>query len=287
MRNTQPVLYLMVGFAVLTLGGTALGEVVRWDDHPDGRTHCYELVNDDPTYWEDAVEKAASREHPNYPGLFGYLATITSEQENQFINDNLLGEDAAMWLGGFWVGPGDDQWTWSTTDEPWDYTNWYEPEEPSSPGAETYLMIWGTGVRRGFWNDEDYQPDNFYIVEWEIPEPTEVAIDIKPGSYPNAINLGSHGVVPVAILSSACFDATEVDAGTVNLGGAGVAVRGRGNRLLAHEEDVDGDGLLDLVVQVETENLDPGQLQDGFAILTGSTVGGDGFVGRDEITIVP
>ena len=35
-----------------------------------------------------------------------------------------------------------------------------------------------------------------------------VAIDIKPGSYPNSINLKSNGKVPVAILSSPTFDAT-------------------------------------------------------------------------------
>ena len=38
--------------------------------------------------------------------------------------------------------------------------------------------------------------------------PTEVEIDIKPGSWPNAINPGSNGVIPVAILSSPEFDAT-------------------------------------------------------------------------------
>jgi hypothetical protein len=118
-------------------------------------------------------------------------------------------------------------------------------------------------------------------------EPTPIDIDIKPGSYPNTINLGSNGVVPVAILSSASFDATQVDADTVDLAGAGVAVRGKGNNTLAHEEDVNGDGLMDLVVQVETENLDPGTFQDGGAVLQvkdGETVL---YEGSDEITIVP
>ncbi|HUU96658.1 MAG TPA: choice-of-anchor Q domain-containing protein, partial [Phycisphaerae bacterium] len=114
-----------------------------------------------------------------------------------------------------------------------------------------------------------------------------VDIDVKPGSYPNAINLGSQGVVPVAILSSAEFDALDADPATVALSGAGVAVRGRGDRLMAHEQDVNDDGLVDLVVQVETENLDPDTFQDGYAILTGRTYGGLAFLGLDEITIVP
>jgi len=114
-----------------------------------------------------------------------------------------------------------------------------------------------------------------------------VTIDIKPGSYPNCINLGSNGVVPVAILSDTDFDATMVDAETVSLAGADVAVRGKGSKYLAHQEDVNEDGLIDLVVQVETENLDPEQLQDGYAIVSGSTSDGIAFEGQDEISIVP
>lgn len=123
-----------------------------------------------------------------------------------------------------------------------------------------------------------------------VTGPRIVDIDIKPGSYPNAIKLGSHGVIPVAIFSSMDFDdfdATLVDADTVELAGAGVAVRGKGNKYMAHEEDVDGDGWLDLVVQVETENLDPGLFADGLVLLTGMTFSGQEFEGWDEIIIVP
>jgi hypothetical protein len=123
------------------------------------------------------------------------------------------------------------------------------------------------------------------IVETTIL-PIQVAIDIKPGSDPNAINLGSNGVIPVAILSAPGFDATQVDPATVSLAGSGVAVRGKG-KALASEEDVNRDGLLDLVVRVETENLDPAAFEDGQAILTASTFAGQQIQGADEITIVP
>jgi hypothetical protein len=113
-------------------------------------------------------------------------------------------------------------------------------------------------------------------------EPTPVTIDIKPGSYPNSINLGSHGLVPVAILSR-----TDVDPDTVNFAGAGVAVRGNGKKELAHVEDVNGDGVLDLVLQIETQNLDPGAFQNGTAYLTGRTYDDVDIEGSDEITIVP
>jgi hypothetical protein len=73
----------------------------------------------------------------------------------------------------------------------------------------------------------------------------------------------------------------------VLLAGASVAIRGKAEHLLAHEEDVNGDGLLDLYVQVETENLNPDEFQDGYAYLTGETYDGVKVIGCDEITIVP
>ena len=119
------------------------------------------------------------------------------------------------------------------------------------------------------------------------PETIIVDIDIKPGCTPNAINLGSNGVIPVAILSTPDFDATTVNPDTVSLAGSGVAVRGKGNKSLTSQDDVNGDGLLDMIVKVETENLDPDTFQDGHAILTGLTTDGIEFTGSDSITIVP
>jgi len=117
-------------------------------------------------------------------------------------------------------------------------------------------------------------------------ELTPVGIDIKPGSDDNTINLGSFGVIPVAILSSPDFDATTVDPETVTLAGAEVAIRGNGNKYLVNQEDVNGDGLIDLVCKIETENLEPAIFQNGGAFLTG-IANGVGIEGFDLITIVP
>jgi hypothetical protein len=131
-------------------------------------------------------------------------------------------------------------------------------------------------------------PPEASVLMQAVAEPVLlVEIDIKPGSYPNAINLDSYGLIPVAILSVEQFDATTVNPDTVELAGSGVTVRGKGNKYMAHEEDVNGDDLVDLVVQVGTANLDPGSFQDGYAILTGSTYDGQAIEGVDEITIVP
>ena len=136
---------------------------------------------------------------------------------------------------------------------------------------------------------EDLIPDTVYdgprlvITLGPIP----VDIDIKPGSDPNSINLSSAGVVPVAILSSAEFDAvTEVDRDTIALAGATVRMVGKSNKLLCHEKDVNDDGLDDLVCQVMTAGfmIEPG---DSSAVLEAMTLDGEGIRGEDSVRIVP
>ena len=83
----------------------------------------------------------------------------------------------------------------------------------------------------------------------------QVTIDIKPGSDPNSINLCTMGVVPVAILSTATFDATDVDPGSLTLADAGVKMVGKSNKELCRFEDVDDDGDIDLVCKFTTVDL--------------------------------
>lgn len=113
-----------------------------------------------------------------------------------------------------------------------------------------------------------------------------VNIDIKPGSFPNSINLGSAGVVPVAILSSAAFDATQVDPASVSLAGAKVRLIGRGSQYACSSADVNGDVYPDLVCHVVTAQfmIEPG---DSIAVLEAETFSGQRIRGEDSIRIVP
>jgi hypothetical protein len=117
------------------------------------------------------------------------------------------------------------------------------------------------------------------------PESSTVQIDIKPGIFPNSINLGSNGVVPVAILSTLTFDARTVNPTTVLLAGAQVKVKGKGTPM-ASFQDVNGDGIMDLVVHVSTDafELSAGDTQ---AFLEGKTFGGAQVIGSDSVRIVP
>lgn len=87
------------------------------------------------------------------------------------------------------------------------------------------------------------------------PDETEVQIDIKPGSFDNAINLSAAGSLPMAILSSSTFDATTVDSETIKLAGAGVRVVGKGNKLLCNYVDVNNDGLIDIKCNIENQAM--------------------------------
>jgi len=116
----------------------------------------------------------------------------------------------------------------------------------------------------------------------------EVAIDIKPGSDPNAINPNSRGVIPVAILTTSIapcdvlnFDATTVDPLSVKFGpGQATESHGKG-----HIEDADGDGDLDLVLHFKTQQSGI-QCGDTEASLVGTTFGGQEIAGTDAIQTV-
>jgi hypothetical protein len=112
-----------------------------------------------------------------------------------------------------------------------------------------------------------------------------VLIDIKPGSDPNVINLGSKGNVPVAIFSTPDFDAASVDPATVTLAGAHIKLKRKGTPMV-NFEDVNGDSLPDVVVHIDTPALQLSET-DTEASLEGKTYDGTPFRGVDTVRIAP
>jgi concanavalin A-like lectin/glucanase superfamily protein len=114
-----------------------------------------------------------------------------------------------------------------------------------------------------------------------------VSIEIKPpATAPVPINQSASGVIPVAILSSATFDATQVDPASVSLAGARVKMIGKSSKYSCSIQDVNGDGLNDLLCQVSTAQfmIEPG---DSTAELEAQTFSGQPIQGQEAITIVP
>lgn len=87
----------------------------------------------------------------------------------------------------------------------------------------------------------------------------QVGIDITPTRSPNPINLGKGGLLPVALLSTATFDATGADPSRIVLGDevgtdSPVARQNKG-AYQAKVEDVNRDGRPDLMVMFEVSKL--------------------------------
>ena len=108
-------------------------------------------------------------------------------------------------------------------------------------------------------------------------------LDIRPGDNPNSINPRSRGTIPVAILSTADFDAPfQVDESSLTFGSIG---NEDSLDFCAGSEDVNTDGLLDLVCHFDTQatGFQPG---DTAGILMGKTIDGTPIQGGDAVRIV-
>lgn len=113
----------------------------------------------------------------------------------------------------------------------------------------------------------------------KILDQLTVDVDVKPGSFPNSVNPGSKGMIPVALLSTSGFDATNADQATLRFGpgAAGIA------HSSAHPKDVDDDGDIDLVLHFRTRETGIA-CGDETVRLTGETASGQQFEGEDAIT---
>ena len=122
-----------------------------------------------------------------------------------------------------------------------------------------------------------------------------VTIDITPAQSPNSVNLGNVGLLPVAVLSTATFDATKLDPATVVLGDATgsdtpVATRTNG-RWYASSEDVNGDRRRDLVLHFRV----PALVGNGDLTLASTSLVLSGFLddgctnvrGSDAVRVLP
>jgi hypothetical protein len=177
--------------------------------------------------------------------------------------------------------------------------DWYIAVSPDLP--EAIVTVYGTefggdgdfsvpgevhfsgGTLTGQYEDGSTINLKFYsntpiYLQSPVSEAADVMIDIKPGSNPNSINLNSKGVVPVAVLTTADFDAGTVDPITVQFAGA--------SPIRWTVEDVDEDGDLDMLFHFRTQDLNLDKTSTE-ATLTGDTTSNEQITATDEVRIVP
>lgn len=279
MKRMIRILIILIAFVAVSVESVSAAQVLN-----AANGHTYEMVSCGSITF-DAAKIAASEKTLEGFDCYGHLATISSAEENTFII-NAFDGISQKWIGAYQDSPVDKEtgWQW-VTGEPWSYTNW-DAGEPnnflySAYGYEDTLTY---ANEYGIWNDAPHgwlYSNGGYIVEYDG---RQILIDIKPGSFPNSINSDSKGVIPVAILTTDDFDASAVDPFSVTLEGMEVQVKGKSGNA-GSMEDVDGDGDLDLVVQI----VDDGTLVlgDSTATLTALTHEGGQVFGIDAISIVP
>jgi hypothetical protein len=164
---TLVVLLFVFGFA------TNLQAIpVQWSVEDGGNGHWYEEIDTLMT-WNDAEIYAES--------LDGYLATVTSQAENDFLWDTMIAPNISKFsiLGGFPMLGGfqspstpepDTGWQWVTGEE-WKYTNWGIGQPDDAWGGQDYLSFWENNT----WDDNYLNSLNFPSIV-EIPEPATLLL---------------------------------------------------------------------------------------------------------------
>jgi hypothetical protein len=155
---------------------------------------------------------------------------------------------------------------------------------PSENGANDVSLTLASWSHNHAFTDQAVKIafDNVIVNEGQLICPKKrVSIDIKPGSFPNSINPRSRGVIPVAILTTATFDATTVDPTTVFFGKTGTEAA----PVHFAFEDVDQDGDTDMILHFNTQDTGI-QCGDTSASLTGETFSGQALEGSDSIKTV-
>lgn len=127
--------------------------------------HYYELINNNLT-WGDARNTAAGM---SYNGMQGHLATITSQDEHNFIINEWTNLEADF---QFWIGGTDEasegNWQW-ITGEIWSDTFWNDGEPNNSGDGENCLAY--KNVESLGWNDATCDELFSYLVEYELNVP--------------------------------------------------------------------------------------------------------------------
>lgn len=185
----QPMSFagILRGFCILCslLPLHVIGEPVEWSQNG----HFYEVIPvPEGIDWSDANSAAMARG--------GYLATLTSPEENAFVYGLTLLSPGVWyasneWMVGPWLGGADadaeGSWGW-VTGESWGYTAWMGGQ-PDNWQNEDYLAFWARSAAAATWNDSAGGAlMRGYVVEYSSDEtPPDVTVN-QAATQPDPTN---------------------------------------------------------------------------------------------------
>jgi len=218
------------------VGNVALTYIAKSEDASlffEGTGNFYEFIAQNDITWQDAKVAAEAR---ILNGVNGYLATVTSQEENDFILSKLEGQG--------WMGASDEEeegvWKWVTGPEPgmefWRgdasgmasngmYTNWNggEPNNATFNGTMPEGEDYGHFLDDGKWNDYPVSTTFIegYVVEYggvdgctpDFTDEAMVTITVTEGvaecpTFEIAFFEGTNSTCPTSADGTATIEAT-------------------------------------------------------------------------------
>jgi hypothetical protein len=253
-----------------------------------GNGHYYDLVTEAGS-WSSALQKAALS---SYRGMSGYLATLTSAAENQFVFSVFSGalpSHKTIWLGAT------DQteegvWRWASgpeTGQLLTYTNWGGPVVPSEPnngngspyfGPQHYLALplsWG-----GRW-DDGWEVAPEFIGDPDLYAGYVIEYGGLPPSYtitPSATTVNEGETITFTIDTVNVEWGTEIAYTLSGISAADLAAGSMTGTAIVQPNGIDGRATVTLSLKAdsltegnESLTIQVGELSSSVAVLDSST----------------